>query len=128
MSDAIDILDAIVINIGLDYSVTIEKAYRQEIVMANINAKLKKFFDIKQMQINKPIIIGDLENLILNVPGVVSLLSFDVTTKTGIVNGNAYNTFDFNARQNLDRGFLFPPQGGIFELRYPNDDITGQVV
>lgn len=128
VSDAIDILDAIVINIGLDYSVTIEKAYRQEIVMANINAKLKKFFDIKQMQINKPIIIGDLENLILNVPGVVSLLSFDVTTKTGIVNGNAYNNFDYNARQNLDRGFLFPPQGGIFELRYPSDDITGQVV
>lgn len=128
VSDAIDILDAVVVNIGVNHSITVEKGFRQEVVLASIAGKLKKYFKIKNTQINKPIIIGEIENLILNVPGVVTVLSLNVVGKSGIIDGNAYNNVDFNAKQNLDRGFIFPPSGGIFELKYPNDDIVGQVV
>lgn len=128
VSDAIDILDAVIVNIGVNYTVTIEKGYRQEVVLSNINNRIKKYFDIKQMQINKPIIVGEIENIILNVPGVVTVISMDVVGKSGIIGGNAYSSFDFNARQNLDRGFIFPPNGGIFELKYSKDDIVGQVI
>lgn len=128
VSDAIDVLDAVIVNIGVNYTVTIEKGYRQEVVLSNINNRIRKYFDIKQMQINKPIIVGEIENIILNVPGVVTVISMDVIGKSGIIGGNAYSSFDFNARQNLDRGFIFPPNGGIFELKYSKDDIVGQVI
>jgi len=128
VSDAIDILDASVINIGINYSVTVEKGYRQETVINSINSKLKSYFDLKNFQINKPIIYGEVENLILNVPGVVSRISLNIVGKSGIVDGNAYSDFDYNAQQNLDRGFIFPPTGGIFELKYPDDDIIGRVI
>jgi hypothetical protein len=128
VSDAIDILDASVINIGVNYTVTIEKGFRQETVINSINSKLKSYFDLKNFQINKPIIYGEVENLILNVPGVVSRISLNIVGKSGIVDGNAYSDYDFSTQQNLDRGFIFPPSGGIFELKYPDDDIVGKVI
>ena len=83
---------------------------------------------IENFQINKPIIIGELENLILNVAGVVNLLSINITNKSGIQNGNGYSPFSHDIKQNIDRGFLFPPNGGIFELKYPSEDVKGTVI
>ena len=128
VSDAVDVLDAIVVNVGVNYTITVEKGYRQEIVVSGINSRLKTFFNIRHAQINKPIIIGEIENLILNVPGVVSLLSFRVVGKSGIINGNSYSEFDFDVKMNIDRGFIFPPPGGIFEVKYANEDIVGRVI
>ncbi len=128
VSDAIDILDATIVNIGLKYSVTIEKGYRSEIVLAAVNGKLIDYFDTKNFQINKPVVIGELENLILNTSGVVSIISLDVLSRAGIENNRLYNGFSFDAKQNIDRGMLFPPVGGIFEVKYPNFDISGRVV
>lgn len=128
VSDSADILDAIIINIGFKYNITIEKGYRQEIVISSINSRISKFFDTKNFQINKPIILSELENLILNTPGVVSLLSMSVVNRSGVFDSRLYSDFDFNVLQNLDRGLLFPPAGGIFEVKYPDDDIEGRVV
>jgi hypothetical protein len=130
VSDGIDILDAKIINIGLNYTVTVEKGYRQEIVLTNINERLKKYFQIEKMHINKPIIIGEIENIILNSPGVVSVLSLTPVNKRGndTRTSNAYSSEDYNPLSYIDRGYLFPPEGGIFEVKFPQDDITGRVL
>lgn len=126
VSDAIDILDAIVVNIGVSYGITIEKGYRSPAVIASVNSKLINYFKIENFQINKPIIIGELENIILNVPGVVSIINLNVLNKRNIQNNKLYSTYSFDIKQNLDRGMIFPPIGGIFEVKFPNDDITGR--
>jgi len=128
VSDSIDILDAIIINIGTEYSVTIQKGFRSESVIATINSKISEYFNIRNQQINKPIILGELENLILNVPGVVNIIKFTISNKTGVQSGNSYSGYSFNVKQNMDRGLVFPPPGGIFELKYPNEDIVGRIV
>ena len=38
------------------------------------------------------------------------------------------DTYSFDVKQNLSRGMLFPPIGGIFEVKFPNKDINGRVV
>jgi hypothetical protein len=128
VSDAIDILDAPIVNIGVKYTISVSKGFRPEVVIAAVNNKVKNYFDVKHMQINKPIIVSELQNLIINTPGVVSEISFEVFGKTGIIQGNSYSDFDYDVRQNLDRGFIFPPHGGIFELKYPSEDIVGSVL
>lgn len=130
VSDGIDILDAKIINIGIEYAVTIESGYRQEIVIAAINSQLANYFKIEKMHINKPITMGEIENLILNSPGVSSLLSLRIPNKRGnnTQNGNAYSQYDWESINNIDRGYLFPPDGGIFEVKFPNDDIKGRVI
>jgi len=128
VSDSLDILDAIVVNLGFEYSVTVEKGFRTDVVLGAINAKIANYMDTKNQQINKPITIGEIENLILNVPGVVTLLSFNIVPKVGAINGNSYGAYSFDVKRNIDRGFLFPPSGGIFELKYPNSDIVGRII
>lgn len=128
VSDSADILDARIINIGFKYNITIEKGYRQEIVVSAINSSLNTFFNTKNFQINKPIILSEIENLIINTPGVVSLLSMSIVSRSGVFKERLYSDFDFNVLQNLDRGLLFPPDGGIFEVKFPEDDIEGRVV
>ena len=128
VSDAIDILDAPIVNTGVKYTISVGKGFRPEVVIAAVNNKIKNYFDVKHMQINKPIIVSELKNLIINTPGVISEISFEVFGKTGIIEGNSYSDFDYDVRQNLDRGFIFPPHGGIFELKYPSEDIVGSVL
>lgn len=128
VSDAMDILDAIIVNVGVEYTVTIEKGYQQNIVLSSINAKLREYFKLDNQQINKPIIIGEVENIILNVAGVMGLINIQILNRSGIQSGNLYSSYSHNIKQNLDRGLLFPPLGGIFELKYPNEDIKGSVI
>jgi len=37
-----------------------------------------------------------------------------------------YSTYQYDVKQNIDRGMLFPPIGGIFEIKFPNEDIEGR--
>ena len=127
VSDAIDILDGIVINLGLKYTVTIGQDAQSSIVIAAINSKLLNYFRIENFQIDQPIKIGEIENLILNTPDVEGITNIRFYNNTGVVGNNAYSNFRFNPSNNIDRGYLFPPVGGIFEVKYPNNDIIGRV-
>ena len=130
VSDSVDILDAAIINIGVRYVITVEDGYRQEVVLKGINSRLASYFATVKMQINKPIIIGEIENLVLNTLGVVSIvsLSFPSFTALNSKTGNVYSTHTFNAKTKIDRGYIFPPDGGIFEVKFPSDDIKGKVI
>lgn len=128
VSDSIDILDAIIVNIGVNFSITIEKGYRQDVIIATVRESIKNYMAISNFQINKPILISEIENIVINTPGVVSLLNLEIISKSGFNSGNLYGEYSFSVRQNMDRGMLFPPMGGIFEVKYPSEDIKGRVV
>ena len=67
-------------------------------------------------------------NLILNVEGVVSLTEIQIFNRTDVFDGRNYSDISFNVLGNTDRGIVFPPSGGIFELKFPKDDICGNAV
>lgn len=127
ISDAIDILDGIVVNLGLNYTVTIAQGAQPSVVLAAVNSKLKNYFRIENFQIDQPIKMGEVENLILNTPDVEAITSINFTNVTGVKGNNVYSNYTFNPKNFIDRGYLFPPVGGIFEIKYPNDDIVGRI-
>ena len=127
ISDAIDILDASIINIGVNYTVTITQGAISTVVISSINTKLKDYFNVENFQIDQPIKIGEIENIILNTPDVESINALTFINKTGNSGNNTYSDYSFNPARNIDRGYLFPPTGGIFEVKYPNDDIVGRI-
>ena len=127
ISDAIDILDAQIINLSLKYSANIDVDSNAELVIQSINSNLKDYFKIENFQIDQPIMIGDIENIILNTRGVLSIGSMRFLNRTGLFEGRQYSMEGYSPVRNLDRGMLFPPRGGIFELRHPNDDIIGRI-
>lgn len=127
ISDAIDVLDAAIINLSLDYSVSIERSFNPEIVIQSINATLSNYFNIENFQIDQPIVIGEIENLILNTRGILSITNLTFESRSGIFENRIYSSDSFSVSRYLDRGLLFPPRGGIFEVKYVNDDIVGRI-
>tara|TARA_R110000772_G_scaffold100551_1_gene200902 strand:- start:372 stop:2216 length:1845 start_codon:yes stop_codon:yes gene_type:complete len=127
ISDAIDILDAAIVNIGLSYTVTINTDARPSVVIASINSKLSNYLKIENYQIDQPIKMGEIENLIMNTADVDAIMSLSFNNKVGTEADRIYSNYFYDPQRNIDRGYLFPPRGGIFEMKYPNFDIVGRI-
>lgn len=125
ISDAIDIVDAMVLNIGITYSVVVDSLSNKTLTIQSINSSIKKYMSLDNFQIDQPIVTADLVNIILNQQGVISLVSFDVTNLSGTVNERSYSNESFSIASHTDRGIIVPPPGSIFELKYPDDDVNG---
>jgi len=125
ISDAIDIVDSPVINLKLNYSVTLYSTAVKNTTLQIINQALKDYFNIKNFQIDQSIILSDITNILLNTDGVMSVANITFSSVSGNLNGVAYSEVIFNVEQNTTNGLLVPSPGGIFEIRYPDFDIVG---
>jgi hypothetical protein len=125
ISDAIDIVDAKVANIRIEYGVVIDSSSNKGLVIQKINSTLKKYMKIENFQIEQPIITADLVSLIINTSGVLSLVDFKVSNVSGTIDTRVYSNNSFSVASNTDRGIITSDPGSIFELKYPNDDIIG---
>lgn len=126
ISDAIDILDARIINLSLSFDVLIDPALNRSIVLQSILTKLQTFFDIKNFHIDQPLIVSDVVNNIFTVPGVVSVNNMLFQNLTGQANNRAYSSETFDVHANTRYGIIFPTSGAIFEIKYPEFDIIGK--
>ena len=125
ISDAIEILDAQIINFRLDFDVVVNPKYNKIMVIQQIITKLKSALNIKMFQIDQPIIMVDLMNLIINTDGVLTMTDINVTTLRGVVEDRLYSGMSFDVDANTAKGLIVGPPGSIFELRHPKYDIIG---
>jgi len=125
ITDAIDIVDAPIVNLKLNYNVVLYSTAVKNTTLQTINQSLKSYFDIKNYQIDQTILLSDVMNILLNTDGVMSVSNITFIGVNGNVNGVDYSDVIFNVEQNTTNGLLVPPPGGIFEIRYPDFDIVG---
>ena len=123
ISDAIEILDATVINLRIEFAVVVDPGFQKQAVVQEIIRKLKPIVAMDMIQIDQPIIMTDLMNSIINTIGVISLTSLDINCLRGIVEDRLYSDVSFNVTQSTAKGLIVGPPGSIFEIRYPNNDI-----
>ena len=71
--------------------------------------------------------MGEIENIILNTADVDAITNVAFSNKTGIEADRSYSNYIYDPQRNIDRGYLFPPRGGMFEMKYPNFDIIGKI-
>lgn len=128
ISDAIDILDAQIINLRLSYKIAIHPDYNKQQVLQNVNSKLNDYFAIKNFEIDQPISISDIHNIIYSVLGIVSVQNINFTNVTGVDGDRVYSSSIFDVSLNTLKGLIIPPNGGIFEIKYKNFDIIGSVL
>jgi hypothetical protein len=128
ITDAINIMDAFVINIGVDFSIVVLPKYNKNEVLLRTIDEVRKFFDITSWQINQPIILADLVTKIASVTGVQSIVGKPQISnlwKSSLgYSGNAYS-IDAATVNDVVYPSLDP---SIFEIKYPDVDIRGQVV
>lgn len=126
VSDAIDILDAYVINLSLLFDVVADPSLNKQILLQDIITRLVNRLDVKNFSIDQPIVISDIQNLIYNTPGVITVTNIEFRNMKGVVNNLQYSDDSFDVNSHTRKGMLYPPAGGIFEFRFPDVDIIGR--
>ena len=127
LTDAIRIKDAFIINIGVNFDVILLPNFNTQTVLnACINA-LKDYFDIDKWQINQPILINNVRNVIDNVDGVQTVKKLEFINKVGESDG--YSKLAYDIKGATINEILYPSlDPSVFEIKYPDTDIQGRVV
>jgi len=128
ISDAIDVLDAQVINLQVEFVLVVDPNYNRALVLNNVLARLRQYFSIKFFEIDQPIVIDDIRNLIYNNTGVLSLQSLNLRNVTGTIGTRTYSNVTFDVNGNTNRGLVIGPAGSIFEVRFKDNDLIGSVI
>jgi hypothetical protein len=127
IGDNIEIRDAYIINIGVDFEIIVLPEYNNnEVLLACITA-FQNYFTLDKWQINQPILIRDLYVLLDKIKGVQTVKTINISNKAGTTLGYSQYAYDISsATQNQ---VIYPSlDPSIFEVRYPNTDIKGKVV
>ena len=128
ISDAVDILDARIVNYGIKFQVATDPSFNPSAVLNSCIAKLEQYTRVQNFQIGEPLRLSDLTNIVYNTPGVLSVVDLKPVSLVGNQNNRIYSPVVHNIKGNTVKGMVFPPEGGIFELKFSEFDIKGAVV
>lgn len=127
LTDAVNIKDANVINIGVKFEVITLPEYNSNEVLLKCIDKLKSIFAINRWQINQPIVLSKIYTELDRVEGVQSVPSIKIANLYGTAGGYSTNVYDLAAA--TKNGVIYPSlDPSIFEVKYLNNDIVGKVV
>jgi hypothetical protein len=127
LTDSITLKSAYIINIGVNFDITIRPDYASREVLANCLSTLIAYFDIDKWQINQPILLSEIYTNIDRVPGVQTVRKVTIVNKAGINQG--YSAYGYDIAGGTLNNVIYPSlDPSIFEVKYPNTDIVGRVV
>lgn len=126
LTDAINIKDAFVINIGINFEITPQPEYSGYEVIANCINALSDYFDIKKWQINQPIIVSEVYNLLDRIEGVQTVVNVEFINLNNASEGYSSNIYNLSYAER--NGLIYPSlDPSIFEVRFPQKDIKGRI-
>jgi hypothetical protein len=127
ITDAVNIIDGFIVNIGVDFEIICYSNVNKREIVANCLTELQTYFNIDNWTFNKPINISELELILANVEGVLSVPSVRIYNLCG-GDGN-YSTNRYNIEQAIRGKIVYPSiDPCIFEIKYPNKDIKGRAL
>jgi len=129
IGDSIAIKNAFVINIGVDFEIITLPNFNSADVLRRSIIALQQYFNILNWQINEPIIMRDLNVLLDRVEGVQTVKTLTISNKNINNSGASYSQYAYDTQGATLNGVLYPSiDPMIFEVKYPNSDITGRIV
>ena len=127
ITDAVNMIDGFVINIGIDFEVVCYSNYNKNEVLTNCLIQMQDYFNIDNWTFNKPINISEMELMLANVDGVMSVPSVKISNLCG-GDGN-YSPNKYNLDEATKGKIVYPSlDPSIFEVKYPNKDIKGRAL
>jgi len=133
LTDAVNIKDAHIVNIGVNFEIIVMPEFNSNEVLLRAIDRLRKYFDIDNWRINEPINLSKLYVELDKVDGVQTVVRPDKQGKGGLqvvnkFNGN-YSPNKYSIINATKGGIIYPPKDpSIFEVKFPNSDIRGQVI
>ena len=127
LTDAVNIKDAFIINIGIDFEISVLPNYNSNEILLKCVDSVRSYFDTAKWQINQPIIKSDISTTLANVKGVQSVVGIKFLNLYDADFGYSGNIYDLTTATR--NGVIYPSlDPSIFELKFPNQDIRGRVV
>jgi len=125
LSDTIDVLDAFIINYGIEFVVRPSiGADRFTLVDECINILRDKYTNEK-LFIGEHIDVAGIYTTLSGVEGVLSVSNIKIVNK----NGSNYSStqFDINENTSPDGSSIIVPRNAVAELKFPTVDIVGKI-
>lgn len=124
LNDTIDILDASIINLGIDFLVQADPEVDKAEVLNTCLEKLRLEY-ITKFDIAEPFNISRIYNLLNSVKGVTDTINVTVSRKFGGV----YSSLGYDVVKHTtnDGRFINIPKDYVFEIKFPSSDITGRI-
>ncbi len=124
INDTVDILDAKIANIGIEFEVISSEEINKYEVLDSCILALRSKFD-RNMYIGERFYLTDVYTELNKVRGVVDTVNVKLVSKRA---GNYSNSsLNINQFMSLDGRYLSVPDNVILELKYPKIDIKGTV-
>ena len=123
LTDGINILDGFIINIAVDFEVVVFESFDKNEVIAECIDLLKEYFSIDKWSFNQTINLSEIELLLANADGVSSVSFVNIANKC---NGE-YSPNSYNVQAATKDKIVYPSlDPSVFEVKFPNRDITGR--
>ena len=124
ISDTIDILDAKIVNIGIDFEIIADEEINRFQLLSDCIQVVKDLFLVTPF-IGEPFYITDIYSALNGVDGVVDTKRVEITKKTG----SSYSSTKFDLKEALsaDGRYLSVPLNVALELKFPDTDVKGAI-
>lgn len=124
INDSIDILDAKIVNIGIDFLIQADiEADKNEVLSLCLQKLSLEYY--QKFDIGEPFNISKIYNLLNTVKGVTDTINVTVNRKSGNIYSGTY--YDVVKNTTNDGRFINIPKDFVFEIKYVNSDITGRI-
>lgn len=124
LTDAINIKDAFIVNIGVNFDIILRPNYLGRDVLLECNNILIDYFDIRKWNINQPIDISSIYTLLDTVKGVQTVQKVEIVNNSG----GMYSQYAYDINGATRNNVVYPSYDPmIFEVKFPTTDIKGRV-
>jgi len=125
IGDTIDILDAKIVNIGIEFEAIAQDGSDKSTVLSEAMDVLAKELTKLHRDIGEPFYVTDVYSILKGVDGLLDVVDVRLTSKSG----TSYSEYAIAIRENLsqDGRYLHIPFDSILEIKFPYSDITGAI-
>jgi hypothetical protein len=126
LTDRINIIDGFIINIGVEFTISVFKGFNKSEVLNNCIQSVKNFFNIDNWSFNQPINLSQINFEIMQNEGVQSVS--DIKVKNLTIDDGNYSSVAYNISIATQNNIVYPPKDpAIFEVKFLDQDIKGLV-
>jgi len=125
LTDAINIKDGFIVNIGIDFEITVLPGHNSNEVLLKCIKSLSDKYNIDKLSFASALYLTDIYLCLANVLGVQSVT--DVKVKN-LFNGD-YSEHRYNLQEAEYQNVIYPSlDPSVFEIKFPSKDISGKVI
>ena len=125
INDTIDILDAKIVNLSIAFKAVCDIDKDKYDVYRSAIASLKAEYTNKILYIGESFFISDIYNTLKKVDGLNDVKSVKIFQKVGGLYSDI--GFDIDRFTSPDYRYIECPKNVIFEIKYPDTDIIGEI-